>query len=93
MATKGKFEKNVKERTERDRAYDASPARRAARAERMKKRRAAEKAGKVKKGDDKVVNHKTPIKKGLKKAATGGTNITSRKTSDKSGSKIRSKKT
>ena len=64
MAKKGEYKKNAKPRTKRDRAYDASPARKKARAERNKARRQAMKSGSVKKGDGKDVGHKKPLARG-----------------------------
>jgi hypothetical protein len=57
MAKKGSRKTNVKRRTKNDRDYDASPARRKARAARNRARRAAIKAGKARKGDGKDVHH------------------------------------
>ncbi len=78
---------NAKPRTVRERAYDAT--RKKARAERNRKRQAAIKKGRVRVGDGKVINHKSPIKNGLAKAKKGGTTVQSQKQSDKSGSRIR----
>ena len=64
MAKKGEIKKNAKARTKRDRAYDATPARKKARAARNKARRAAMRNGTVKKGDGKDVDHKKPLSKG-----------------------------
>jgi hypothetical protein len=64
MPAKGDIKKNAKPRTRRDRAYDASPARKKARAARNKARRQAMKEGKVKKGDGKDVGHKRPLARG-----------------------------
>ena len=58
MPAKGQIKKNAKARTKRDRAYDASPARKKARAARNKARRQLEREGKVRKGDGKHVDHK-----------------------------------
>ena len=44
--------------------YHSSPEQRKKRSERNKARRAAEKAGKVNKGDGKEVDHKKPMRKG-----------------------------
>lgn len=46
------------------REYHGSPEQKKKRAQRNAARREMEKAGKVKKGDGKVVDHKTPIRKG-----------------------------
>lgn len=89
MPKLGQTKANAKPRTLRERAYDGSPARKKARAERNKTRAQATKAGRVSKGDGKVVNHKKPIKKGLAAAKSGGTSIQTQKQSDKSGSKVR----
>ena len=64
MPKKGETKKNEKPRTKRDRAYDASPARKKARAARNKARRQAIREGKASKGDGKDVDHKKPLSKG-----------------------------
>lgn len=64
MPRKGDTKKNAKPRTVRDRAYDASPARKKARAARNKARREAERNGQVRKGDGKDVDHKRPLARG-----------------------------
>lgn len=46
------------------RKYHGTPEQKKKRAQRNAARREMEKAGKVKKGDGKVVDHKTPIRKG-----------------------------
>ena len=89
MPKKGQTSSNAKPRTKRERAYDATPARKKARAERNRARREAMKKGTVTKGDGKVVNHKKTIQKvGVKAARKGGTNIQSKKASNKQGAKI-----
>lgn len=93
MPKLGQTKSNAKARTKRERAYDGSPARKKARAERNRARNAAKKKGLVKKGDGKVVNHKKPIAtNGAKKAKSGGTTIQSAKKSHASGSKVRKRK-
>ena len=47
-----------------DKAYNARPEQKEARAQRNAARREAEREGKVHKGDGKDVDHKTPIRKG-----------------------------
>lgn len=47
-----------------DKAYNARPEQKEARAQRNAARREAEREGKVSKGDGKDVDHKTPIRKG-----------------------------
>ena len=47
-----------------DKAYNAKPEQKEARAQRNAARREAEREGKVSKGDGKDVDHKTPIRKG-----------------------------
>ncbi len=89
MPKKGQTSSNASPRTKRERAYDATPARKKARAERNRARREAMKKGTVKKGDGKVVNHKKTIQKvGVKAARKGGTNIQSKRASNKQGAKI-----
>lgn len=46
------------------RDYHGTPEQRRKRSERNKARRAAEKSGKVRKGDGKEVDHKKPLRKG-----------------------------
>ena len=93
MPKKGQTKPNAKKRTKQERAYDSSPARKKARAERNKQRRKAIREGKASVGDGTVVNHKKSIKKhGLSAAKKGGTNIQSRRASNKQGARIRNKK-
>ena len=87
MAKKGDIKKNAKERTVRDRAYDASPARKKARVERNKARRQATKAGTVRKGDCKDVDHKKSIKSGGK-TTKGNTRVISSKANRSAGGKM-----
>ena len=87
MPKKGDIKKNAKKRTVRDRAYDATPARKKARAERNKARRQAEREGKVKKGDGKDVDHKRPIKNGGK-TTPGNTRVRSAKSNRSAGGKM-----
>ena len=92
MPKLGQTKANAKPRTKRERAYDGSPARKKARAERNRARAAAMKKGRVVKHDGKVVNHKKTIKRnGVAAAKKGGTTIQSQKASDKSGSRVRSR--
>lgn len=90
MARKGEIKKNAKPRTKRDRAYDATPERKKARAERNKARRQAERAGKVKKGDGKDVDHKRPIKNGGK-TTKGNTRVTTAHANRSAGGKMGNK--
>lgn len=87
MAKKGEIKKNATERTKRERAYDASPARKKARAARNKARRAAEREGKVRKGDGKDVDHKKPLSKGGS-TSLSNTRVQSAKTNRSNGGKM-----
>lgn len=58
MAKKGQFKANATADSKRQRAYNSSPEQKKRRAERNASRRKMEKAGKVKKGDGKDVDHK-----------------------------------
>ena len=58
MAKKGQFKSGAKPDSVRQRAYNSSPTQKKRRAERNASRRKMEKAGKVKKGDGKDVDHK-----------------------------------
>lgn len=90
MPARGQTKANAKPRTRKERAYDATPARKKARAERNKQRRKAIREGRASVGDGTVVNHKKSIKKhGLSAAKKGGTNIQSKRASNKQGAKIR----
>lgn len=91
MAKKGQIKANAKESTKKKRAYDASPARKKARAARNKARRGALKAGAVKKGDDKQVDHKVPLSKGGS-TAKSNTRVISAKRNEKAGGKIGGKR-
>lgn len=55
---KGEFKKNAKPDSVRQRAYNSQPEQKKNRASRNTARRAAEKAGKVRKGDGKDVDHR-----------------------------------
>lgn len=58
MAKKGEYKKGATADSVRQRKYNSSPAQKKRRAERNASRRKMEKAGKVKKGDGKDVDHK-----------------------------------
>lgn len=58
MAKKGEYKKGAKADSIRQRAYNSSPEQKKRRAERNASRRKMEKAGKVRKGDGKDVDHK-----------------------------------
>ena len=58
MAKKGETKASATEDSKRQRAYNSSPTQKKRRAQRNAARRKMEKAGKVKKGDGKDVDHK-----------------------------------
>lgn len=58
MARKGEFKKGAKPDSVRQRAYNSSPEQKKRRAERNASRSKMEKAGRVRKGDGKDVDHK-----------------------------------
>lgn len=58
MAKKGEFKKGASADSVRQRKYNSSPTQKKRRAQRNAARRKMEKAGKVKKGDGKDVDHK-----------------------------------
>jgi hypothetical protein len=58
MAKKGETKANATADSKRQRAYNSSPEQKKRRAQRNASRRKMEKAGKVKKGDGKDVDHK-----------------------------------
>lgn len=58
MAKKGEFKKGAKPDSVRQRKYNSSPEQKKRRAQRNAARRKMEKAGKVRKGDGKDVDHK-----------------------------------
>ena len=58
MPAKGQFKKNAKPDSVRQRAYNSQPEQKKNRASRNSARRSAEKAGKVRKGDGKDVDHR-----------------------------------
>lgn len=70
--------------------YHSKPEQKKNRAARNKARRAAEKAGKVKKGDGKDVGHKKALKNGGSKSVSN-TKVQSRKSNRSHGGKIGSK--
>lgn len=88
MAKKGQYKKNAKARSVKQRKFNSKPSQKKNRAERNTARARAQKAGKVKKGDSRVVHHK-------KRLGAGGTNapsnlsITSKKKSEKEGGRVR----
>lgn len=90
MAKKGDIKKGAKPRTVRDRAYDATPARKKARAARNKARRQAMKEGRVRKGDGKDVDHKVPLKNGGS-TNKSNTRVQSAKTNRSAGGKMGNK--
>jgi hypothetical protein len=59
MAKRGQLKKNAKPDSIRQRAYNSQPEQKKRRAERNASRRKMEKAGKVKKGDNKDVDHRS----------------------------------
>ena len=58
MPAKGQYKKGAKPDSVRQRKYNGSPEQKKRRAERNSSRRKMEKAGKVKKGDGKEVDHR-----------------------------------
>lgn len=58
MAKKGEFKANATKRSKQQRKYNSKPAQKKRRAQRNTARRQAEKAGKVRKGDGKDIDHK-----------------------------------
>lgn len=58
MAKKGEFKKGAKPDSVRQRKYNSSPEQKKRRAQRNAARRKMEKAGKVKKGDNKDIDHR-----------------------------------
>jgi hypothetical protein len=91
MAKKGQTKKNAKKATVAKREYDASPARKKARAARNKARRQAEREGKVSKGDGKHVDHKKPLSQGGS-TDKSNTRVISAKKNVKDGGKIGGKR-
>lgn len=90
MPKKGDIKKNAKPRTIRDREYDASPARKKARAARNKARREAMREGRVRKGDGKDVDHTVPLSKGGS-TSSSNTRVRSSKSNRSAGGKMNSK--
>ena len=64
MAKKGEIKANAKPASVAKRAYNARPEQKKRRAGRNAARRKMEAAGKVRKGDGKDVDHRTPLSKG-----------------------------
>ena len=91
MAKKGEIKKNAKEATKKKRAYDASPARKKARAARNKARRQAIRDGRASKGDGKHVDHKKPLSQGGS-TDKSNTRVISAKKNTKAGGKIGGKR-
>lgn len=78
MPKKGETKSNATARSKQQRKYNSTPEQKKKRAMRNKARRQAIAEGKVKKGDSKDIDHKTPLRK-------GGSNA-------KSNQRVRSKK-
>lgn len=76
MAAKGQYKKNAKPDSVRQRKYNSSPEQKKRRAERNASRAKMEKAGKVRKGDGKDVDHKD---KNTKNQSGGNLRVRSRK--------------
>lgn len=93
MPKKGQTKATATKRSKQQRKYNSSPEQKKNRAARNKARRAAEKAGKVKKGDGKDVDHKKPLRSGGSKSVKN-TRVRSRKAnrSDNGGTGGRKKK-
>jgi len=70
MPKKGETSANATADSKRQRKYNSSPKAKKERAARNTARRQAAKSGKVKKGDGKEIDHKTPLR-------NGGSNATS----------------
>lgn len=64
MPKKGEFKKNATKRSKQQRKYNSKPEQKKNRAKRNTARRQAEKAGRVRKGDGKDVDHKRKLKDG-----------------------------
>lgn len=64
MAGKGQYKSNAKARSVRQRKYQGSEEQKKNRAARNKTRREAEREGRVRNGDGKDIDHKTPFAHG-----------------------------
>ena len=78
MPVKGDFKKGASKRSKQQRKFNSKPKSKLDRAKRNKARSDATKAGKVRKGDSKDIDHKKPLR-------SGGSN-------GKSNTRVRSKK-
>ena len=65
MARKGEFKKNANARSVRQREYQSSREQKENRAARNQARKEAMRDGKVRKGDGKHIDHKTPLASGF----------------------------
>jgi hypothetical protein len=88
MPKAGQFKKNAKPNSVRQRAFNSRPEQKRNRAARNKARREAERAGKVKKGDGKVVGHRKRLGAGGSNS-TGNHRIETRKQSTREGGRVR----
>lgn len=87
MAKKGDYDDSANSRSKRQRDYQAQPEQKKNRAARNKARRAALKDGRVSKGDDKEIDHKTPLSKGGSKHSSN-TRVLAKSSNRRAGGKI-----
>ena len=88
MPKRGQTSSSAKPNSVRQRKFNSKPQQKKNRAARNKARAQAERAGKVKKGDNKVVHHKKRLGAGGSNS-TGNTRIQSKKKSTQEGGRVR----
>ena len=88
MPKRGQIKSNAKPNSVRQRKFNSKPQQKKNRAARNKARARAERAGKVSKGDGKVVGHKKRLGAGGSNS-TGNTRVESRKKSTREGGRVR----
>lgn len=87
MARKGEFKKNANARSVRQREYQSSREQKENRAARNQARKEAMRDGKVRKGDGKHIDHKTPLARGGSKSKSN-TRVLSASANHRAGGKI-----
>jgi 5-methylcytosine-specific restriction endonuclease McrA len=87
MAKKGEYDGDANHRSKRQRSYQAQPEQKKNRVARNKARREALRSGKVSKGDNKEIDHKTPLSQGGSKSASN-TRVLSKSPNRRAGGKI-----
>jgi len=92
VAKKGEYKKGAKADSVKQRKYNSTDEQKANRAARNKARRAALKEGKVRKGDNKDIDHKKELSKGGSKSLSN-TRVADARVNRRAGSRIGGQRT